>query len=646
MCDHRPALVRRRAGRYRAMGTPRSLAFSAFLTCFSGLAAGVAGAQPGLIVDEPQRSTRVTQLAAATTGVIVGHVLDDRGRPLADAVVSAVGGSTSFAVSDRAGQFTLRSLMPGPYLVRAHLDGYVSARQTIVTVRPAARATSTFTLRREGHAGEPRLLAAGGGEIAAPAESTKARDDSETAWRLRRLKRSILKDESTMEGLTGRDDWFVTDSIQFLGHAVESSARMAGALFAHSPLEGEVNLLTTGVFDTPSELLQMERTRGVAFFSVGAPVGSHGDWTVKAALNHGDLSSWIVTGNYVTRAAARHRYQMGMSYGLHRYEGGNAVALAAMTEAARNVGAVYAYDDWKLSERITIGYGGHYAHYDYLLEPAHLSPRVSATIQATDHMRFHVVASRRVAAPGAEEFLPPSRAQVLPPQRTFAPLTRAGFFPEDLRHYEVGVERVHDRITLGVRAFRQTIDDQLVTVFGLRGEISQPAEIGHYFVGSAGDVDVQGWGVTVTHALTSHVRGSFDYSQSDADWANERSLDRARLARATASALRDASERVHDFTTSLETDVPASATRVLVLYKMNSAYTQPDPGATRPGLDGRFDVQVIQALPFMNFTSAQWEMLVGVRNLFRESFAETSVYDEILVVRPPKHLVGGITVKF
>ena len=28
-------------------------------------------------------------------------------------------------------------------------------------------------------------------------------------------------------------------------------------------------------------------------------------------------------------------------------------------------------------------------------------------------------------------------------------------------------------------------------------------------------------------------------------------------------------------------------------------------------------------------------MLVGVRNLFHESLANTSVYDELLVVRPP-----------
>jgi hypothetical protein len=182
-------------------------------------------------------------------------------------------------------------------------------------------------------------------------------------------------------------------------------------------------------------------------------------------------------------------------------------------------------------------------------------------------------------------------------------------------------------------------------VFGLRGEDSEAAEIGHYYVGSGGDVSVRGWGVNLTHSLTSYVRGSFDYSVADADWTNHRFLDGARLARTVPSAVRT-DEQVHDFTTSVETDVPVSATRVVVLYKINSAYTRSDLGDAQPGLDGRWDVQVIQELPFMNFTSAQWEMLVGVRNLFRESFTETSVYDEILVARPPKRLVGGITVKF
>ena len=60
----------------------------------------------------------------------------------------------------------------------------------------------------------------------------------------------------------------------------------------------------------------------------------------------------------------------------------------------------------------------------------------------------------------------------------------------------------------------------------------------------------------------------------------------------------------------------------------------------------RFDVQVRQSLPFMDFSTAKWEMLIGVRNFFRETAPDQSVYDELLVIHPPKRVVGGLTLKF
>ena len=57
-------------------------------------------------------------------------------------------------------------------------------------------------------------------------------------------------------------------------------------------------------------------------------------------------------------------------------------------------------------------------------------------------------------------------------------------------------------------------------------------------------------------------------------------------------------------------------------------------------------MQVRQSLPFMDFSSAKWEMLVAVRNFFREAAADQSIYDELLVVRPPKRIVGGLTLRF
>ena len=48
----------------------------------------------------------------------------------------------------------------------------------------------------------------------------------------------------------------------------------------------------------------------------------------------------------------------------------------------------------------------------------------------------------------------------------------------------------------------------------------------------------------------------------------------------------------------------------------------------------------------MDFSTAKWEMLLGVRNFFRETVAAQSVYDELLVVHPPKRIVGGLTMRF
>jgi hypothetical protein len=84
-----------------------------------------------------------------------------------------------------------------------------------------------------------------------------------------------------------------------------------------------------------------------------------------------------------------------------------------------------------------------------------------------------------------------------------------------------------------------------------------------------------------------------------------------------------------------------------VIYRVGNAYARSlAEGTDRPGVDSRFDVQVRQALPFLNFTSAKWEMLVAVRNFFRETSGQESVYDELLVVNPPKRIVGGVTMRF
>ena len=619
--------------------SPRRLTAPILLACLAALQSTSAYAQD-------VRLQAVTRLASAETGFIEGKVTDELGKPLDGAVISALGGTTAFAVSDKSGQYTLKQLPPGPYMVRAHLNGFLAARSAMVNVRPSGRSASSFTLRREGSTNAPRITEAAVAAIgAAPGDATakpEDRNETELAWRLRHLKRGVLRDTS-FGGPARDDDWFITDSFEFIGRAFGTSAKATKALFSDMSLGGQVNLLTTGAFDNPLQLLQLERTNGVAFFSVGAPVGAHGDWNVRAAMNQSDLSSWMLAGSYVVKAQVPHRYRFGMSYSLQRYEGGNTAALMAVADTARNVGSVFAYDEWQISRYVSVDYGASYAHYDYLRGPSLFSPRVAATFSPSKVWRMRVSASRDVSAPGAEEFLPPSSAEYLPPQRTFSPISNTGLRTQSVQNYELGVERLLNRAAIAMRMFDQRTNDQTVTVFGLRRDT--PSSLGHYYVGAAGDAIVRGVGFTFTHALSQNIRGSVDYSMSSARWtAATAPVEYAVLSRWVPSTIRSR-ERIHDVTTSLETEIPYSATRVVVLYKLNDAFAA-DESVDPPGFGARFDVRVTQALPFMNFRTSQWEMLVGVRNMFHQALDNVSIYDELLVVRPPKRLIGGLTVKF
>jgi hypothetical protein len=119
----------------------------------------------------------------------------------------------------------------------------------------------------------------------------------------------------------------------------------------------------------------------------------------------------------------------------------------------------------------------------------------------------------------------------------------------------------------------------------------------------------------------------------------------------TPQGFKGAPEHIHDLATAVEADIPETSTRFMFLYRLSNGFAQatdrPAQGmSTRAVVDSRFDVQLRQALPFMSFSSAKWEMLLAVRNFFRDPVAEQSVYDELLVVRPPKRLVGGLTLLF
>lgn len=598
---------------------------------------------PG-VSDRPiQQAARI---AAVASGSIHGLVKDETGTPIAGAMVSAVGATPTVAVTDRDGRFNFESLAPGPYFVRVHLKGYIAPRAQMVDVRPSTRAASTISLRR---ADESTVLEAGlihsdpapptyepANAPAPESPATQAGDESELSWRLRHIRRGVLK-ESELPDVIVVEDRPSDDGRSF--------ARLATGFFAETPFSGQFNLLTTTSFDSPRQLFTPDNlSRGVAYVRLGAPVGLEADWSIRGALNQADISSWILAGAYRSHApSARHHYEIGMSYSTQRYDGGNPLALRDVTDGSRNAGALYAMDSFTIAPAITASYGVRYARYDYLDNRNLFSPRVALTVTPASHTRVTGSLIRNEQAPGAEEFLPPTDAGIwLPPQRTFSSIRRrGGFDAERATRLSVEVERDLPGSTISVGAFREIVEDQLVTLFGIDLPFQPSAELGHYVVGNAGDVNATGCIAELRTRLAGRVSGSVAYSVINAMLTP--GLDAPSLSRTAPTVMRTEGERIHDVSTAIETQVPETSTRVLVLYRLSNGFAEE---ADRTGFDSRFDVQVRQGLPFLNFTSAQWEMLVAVRNFFHETSAEQTVYDELLVVHPPKRIVGGVTMRF
>jgi hypothetical protein len=637
--------------------------FAAFVGALALISASGAFAQEQARVVDPSGF-----VAALSSGSIQGVVRDEQGMPVGGALVSALGVNTAFTKADRSGRFELASLPPGPYLVRAHLTGFVASHGQMVEVTASSRATSTLSLRRAtavSSSTAPQVLAAGVGLQSQPADTTAVPsserqatsspssrtsedDHGEVAWRLRHMRRGVLQEATgvvTDQSFGAEPE--VLAPVFGSGGATASSARLATDLFAAMPLSGQLNLLTTSSFDSPQQLFSSENLpRSIAYLSVGASANSHADWLVRGAFGQADISSWIVAGTYTTRGPARHRYDIGLSYAVQRYDGGNPAALRNVTDGSRNAGEVYGFDTFTITPVIAVTFGTRYARYDYLDGKTLISPRVALTLSPTHSFRIQTLVSHRAFAPGAEEFLPPGDNGVwLPPQRTFSSLSPNGALSaERTTHIELAVERdLGSTSTVSVRTFNQRVDDQLVTMFGVDLPDQPTAKLGHYFVGNYGDVESRGASAGFRTAVGGRIHGSIEYSFIRTRWNPGDDLSNWMLRPPSTQPLR--ASGIHDVATAVETDVPETATRVIVLYRISNAFARrnvDDDGL----LDSRFDVQVRQSLPFMDFSTAKWEMLVGVRNFFRETAGDQSVYDELLVVRPPKRIVGGLTMRF
>jgi len=591
----------------------------------------------GARAQTPVRVDALGHPVALAGAAIQGVVRDDTGQAVSGVSILAMGATLAAVRTDSRGRFVLL-LAPGEYILRAVRDGYLSTVREAVYVHPQAPVEREITLTRV--AAQPASTAA-----VQPAAAPDLSDHAHTerAWRLRHMTRSVLRDEAAVP-VPGSDRSAgpsFAPRASLLDWVVDGSARAATTFFADTDFRGQVNFLTMGLVTGESGAPPLSWPQGSASVVVGAPIGTHGDWSVRAALAADDLSSWTLAGDYQTHATRAHAFSLGVSYSSQMSVTARAALPSIAAPGSRRVGGAYVFDSWRARPDVVLEYGVRVDRYDYLENTDLVSPRVGARLELVPGATIFAATSRRLIAPGADEFLPPATSGPwLPPQRTFSTMTAgAPVRSEAVERSELGLEYSLSwpvDSVVRVRRFFESVDGQIATLFGLDAE----SELGHYYVTSVGNPYVEAWAVGLDGEVSEHLRGTIEYVYGQARW---------RVLSSGLPALPAGAQpftgRLHDVTLSLDGYVPRTSTRIELAYRLNTQMlraNRPD----RPALGGRFNVEVRQELPYQPIRGGTLDLVLGVRTLFGGLSDHASFHDELLTVAPPMRVVCGVQVGF
>jgi hypothetical protein len=215
-----------------------------------------------------------------------------------------------------------------------------------------------------------------------------------------------------------------------------------------------------------------------------------------------------------------------------------------------------------------------------------------------------------------------------------------GLRPSRTWRYELAADRTLGAAKVGAHLFYESTADQLVNVFDEEGATPTLRVL------NGGHLDARGLGLTVGGHIGDVVNGSLTYTYG------RTTRDGGRAGAAPLASTWDMigyeEADYHDLVARVETFIDWSDTRVAAYYRINTLSPEADGrvGGHSACTNTRFDVQLTQGLPFLQtLTRADWEVLVAVRNLFYEA-AEGASLDELVVLHPPKRVMGGISVRF
>ncbi len=560
-----------------------------------------------------------------------GAIASELGEPLVGAIISVFGANLAsgglITISDENGQFRVSDLPPGLYILRAYLSGFLPSR------------SSTVEVDNEGGSTEPVLMKLArldpqDGALVVPTEMVDAESEerrtSELKWLLRHVKRNVLHNQG-----------------QGVVEHVADNTVAEDPVFAQSvDFQGEVGILASAselnLSSFPGAGSGLDAR--LAYARLDIPTGHRQRWEVSAQLMESVLSSWAGGAQFIREGSSGDRTSAGVTYGNHLYgdlqdlrppEAG----LGPRQQIDRSTewfGSVFGAHSFKLGPA-DVDVGMVYHHYSYLDESGYAAPSFRVAWSPGGHGKTVLkgMVDYKVHAPGSEDLDLLAR-MVRSDFRGTPENARRGLRAEKTLRSQVSLQHaLGDNAIVELRLFQEEVVAQLVKAY-LKDQPQSDVGPGHYLVYNQGDYRTRGVGLAVSRRFGS-VASSVGYRFGLASAIHPDSRQAV-----------DAREEIHDLTTSVETEIDLTRTRLLAVYRLISHPSFFPSGRKDSGtdLDSRFNFQVYQMLPFDGWNSTEWELMLAIRNLFYENIDGAAFLDELAVIDSPRRILGGVSVRF
>ncbi|HEY0320817.1 MAG TPA: TonB-dependent receptor [Pyrinomonadaceae bacterium] len=560
-------------------------------------------------------------LGSARMGTIAGTVRDNKGNPLAGALISLLReGAQEIVKQTRSaadGSFTTK-ITPGRYSVRAEADGFNQALFASVQVRPSDQLTYRFNL-------EP----VGNGRTAA--ERRPDRDSAKWRVRANQGRRSIFQmdegDDQTVQGAIEAEEAAnrLPDDTIFNMPVDDSKS--------HGRIQGVVQAYTAA-----SASPQAPSYTGVNF-ALAVPATSNIDFIFAGQMAAGN-------GNAPQRFETTTRVRLNDLHRLNVTIGGARVStlLPVGEDGKRSLGqfSVRAVDEWVVRDGIVVVLGLDYSRFVGASKASAISPRLGFQFDANARTRV-----KAAYAPGGQEGMIQSVAEFEDGPVLFRqPGTGAVAFVdgqavmEKSRRFEFGIERVLDNNSLlEATAFFDTTSGRGVGLMSTSLNAFQNGQGSALLSIANQEGTAKGLRVVYTRRISRMLSASAGYSMG-------------RGQRLSPEGITNPAEIFESgfFQTAalqLNGDLP-TGTRISTVFRFSPEATvfAIDPFAGRLAVyDPSLSIMITQELPTFGLP-VRAEAVIDARNLF-DTQVSTEEGETLLFINAARRTVrGGISVRF